>query len=153
MFFFITFVDKLQSRHYKMDNEIEHVGVVDKIFEDHIRVQILQQSACSGCHAKGACSSADMDDKFVDIQSTDISKYNIGDVVMIYGKTSMGMLAVLLAFVIPFLLILVELIVFGKYMANETLAGLFALGSLVPYYFILSLFKNSLSKKLKFQIR
>lgn len=136
-----------------MDNEIEHVGVVNKIFDDHIQVQILQQSACSGCHAKGACSSAEMDDKFVDIQTNEGSSHKIGEVVMIYGKTSMGMFAVLIAFVIPFLLILIELIIFGNYINNDSLAGLLALGSLVPYYIILSFFKDKLSKKLKFQIR
>lgn len=144
---------ELQSLHYKMDNEIEHLGVVHQVTDTHIQVQILQQSACSGCHAKGACTSADMDDKYVDVEIKDTSKYKVGEHVTIYGKTSMGMFAVLIAFVIPFLLILVELIVLGNYFQNETTNGLIALGSLVPYFVILSLFRNKLKNKLKFQVR
>ena len=37
---------------------IEHRGVITSITDNKVSVKILQQSACSSCHAKGACTAA-----------------------------------------------------------------------------------------------
>ncbi len=142
----------LQCRDYKMSQIIEHSGIIEAVHGKHVRVMIVQESACSSCHAKGACSASDMKDKYVDVE-TDSSGYHVGDSVMIYGQSSMGMLAVLLAFVIPFLLILLSLFILKTVTANELLSGSIALGVLLPYFIILSLFNPKLKRKLKFQIR
>lgn len=143
---------ELQCRDYKMSQLIEHAGVIHQIDGRHIRVQILQESACSGCHAKGACSAADMKDKFVDIES-DGSDYKVGEQVTLYGQSSMGLFAVLLAFVIPFLIILLTLFILKNYIDNEAISGSIALGTLLPYFLILSFFNSRLKSKLKFQIK
>lgn len=143
---------ELQCRDYKMSQLIEHAGVIHQIDGRHIRVQILQESACSGCHAKGACSAADMKDKFVDIES-DGSDYKVGEQVTLYGQSSMGLLAVLLAFVIPFLIILLTLFILKNYIDNEAISGSIALGTLLPYFLILSFFNSRLKSKLKFHIK
>lgn len=135
-----------------MSQLIEHAGVIHQIDGRHIRVQILQESACSGCHAKGACSAADMKDKFVDIES-DGSDYKVGEQVTLYGQSSMGLFAVLLAFVIPFLIILLTLFILKNYIDNEAISGSIALGTLLPYFIILSFFNSRLKSKLKFQIK
>ncbi len=143
---------ELQCRDYKMSQLIEHAGVIHQIDGRHIRVQILQESACSSCHAKGACSAADMKDKFVDIES-DGSDYKVGEQVTLYGQSSMGLFAVLLAFVIPFLIILLTLFILKNYIDNEAISGSIALGTLLPYFIILSFFNSRLKSKLKFQIK
>jgi sigma-E factor negative regulatory protein RseC len=135
-----------------MSQLIEHAGVIHQIDGRHIRVQILQESACSSCHAKGACSAADMKDKFVDIES-DGSDYKVGEQVTLYGQSSMGLFAVLLAFVIPFLIILLTLFILKNYIDNEAISGSIALGTLLPYFIILSFFNSRLKSKLKFQIK
>lgn len=135
-----------------MSQIIEHAGVIHQIDGRHIRVQILQESACSSCHAKGACSAADMKDKFVDIES-DGSDYKVGEQVTLYGQSSMGLFAVLLAFVIPFLIILLTLFILKNYIDNEAISGSIALGTLLPYFIILSFFNSRLKSKLKFQIK
>lgn len=135
-----------------MAQQIEHTGIITRIDNKNIRVQIVQQSACSSCHAKGACSAADMDEKVVDVESNDAS-LKVGDQVVIFGQNSMGLLAVLLAFVIPFLLILLTLFVLRNLVASDSVAGLIALGTLVPYYIILSFFNKQLKSKLKFQLK
>lgn len=143
---------ELQCRDYKMSQLIEHAGVIHQIDGRHIRVQILQESACSGCHAKGACSAADMKDKFVEIES-DGSDYKVGEQVTLYGQSSMGLFAVLLAFVIPFLIILLTLFILKNYIDNEAISGSIALGTLLPYFIILSFFNSRLKSKLKFHIK
>lgn len=135
-----------------MEQEIEHSGIIDSIQGAQVRVQIVQMSACSSCHAKGACSAADMDEKYIDVVSTD-TNLKVGDLVIIYGQSSMGLFAVLLAFVLPFVLILLTLIVANNFTTNEGFAGTLSLAILLPYFFILSLFNKKLKTKLKFQIR
>jgi len=135
-----------------MGQIIEHSGVISHINGKHIRVEIIQVSACSGCHAKSACTAADQAEKFVDVEY-DGNDLKQGDAVTVTGQASMGLLAVLLAFVLPFVLILITLFVVGSFTENETLSGTVALLILIPYFIILSLFNAKLKSKLKFQIR
>lgn len=114
-------------------------------------VQIAQLSACSSCHAKGACSASDIDEKIIEVHSSD-NTLKIGDFVQLTGNASMGLFAVLIAFVIPFLLILFSLAAFNHYAVNEALSGTISLGILIPYYLVLSQFNNKLKTKLKFTI-
>ncbi|MBN2765583.1 MAG: SoxR reducing system RseC family protein [Paludibacteraceae bacterium] len=134
-----------------MSERIEHSGFITRIEGKNVQVQIIQMSACSSCHAKGACSASDMDEKFVDVESTD-DTLKIGDMVNIVGESSTGLLAVLLAFVIPFLLILTSLFVLRRFLPNEAISGTISLSLLIPYYIILSLFNKKLKKKLQFSI-
>jgi sigma-E factor negative regulatory protein RseC len=134
-----------------MSQKIEHTGIITHIDGTKIQVQIVQLSACSSCHAKGACSASDMDEKLIDVESNDFT-LKIGDQVQLLGESSMGLFAVLLAFVIPFLLILLSLLILRTYTSNEALSGTIALGVLVPYFMILSLFNKKLKNKLKFTV-
>jgi sigma-E factor negative regulatory protein RseC len=135
-----------------MSEIIEHSGIIQNVNGKHIQVKIVQLSACSSCHAKGACSAADVDDKLIDVE-TDQTDFSVGETVLLYGQSSMGLLAVFLAFVIPFLLILFTLLILKLYISNEALAGSIALVTLVPYFFILSRFNSTLKSKLKFQVK
>lgn len=130
---------------------IEHSGTVISISEHEATVLIAQSSACSGCHAKQACTSADVQEKKI-IADLNGNQFQIGDLVTIIGKKTIGLQAVLLAFVIPFLLILTALFIFDYYHINEGIAGLIALAILLPYYFILSRFESLLKQKLKFYL-
>jgi len=134
-----------------MSKKIEHSGIITAIENGNIKVQIIQVSACSSCHAKGACSASDMEEKMVDVSSSDQS-LKVGDRVVISAKSSMGFLAVFLAFVIPFILILVMLFITRNFTANEAVSGTISLSVLIPYYIILSLFNKKLKDKFQFQI-
>lgn len=134
-----------------MDKLIEHSGIITHLEEDKVFVRIHQQSACSACHAKSACMAADQLEKVIVVENS-TGDFNVGDAVMLYGKSSTGLLAVLLAFVFPFLLILLCLFILRNVVADETLAALISLGMLVPYYLILSQFNNKLNKKLQFNL-
>lgn len=136
-----------------MANTIKHQGIVENIQGSHLSVRIIQTSACAACSAKGHCSSADSKDKVIDITDAAASSYQIGEQVMITGETSMGMMAVVLAFVIPFMLLITSLFIFMAWMENELYAALSSLIILVPYYFILWLNKARLKQKFSFTIK
>ena len=76
----------------------------------------------------------------------------VGDMVDIVGESSTGLFAVLLAFVIPFMLILTSLFFLRNIVPNEAVSGTVSLALLIPYYIILSLFNKKLKRKLQFRI-
>lgn len=135
-----------------MSQIIEHTGRIQHIEGNQVQVLITQNSACSECHAKSACTAADSAEKIIDV-TTDDPTYKVGDNVIIYGQRSTGMKAVLLAFVIPFLLILLTLFILRNFVENEAISGTIALAVLIPYYIILSFFKNKLKANLQFYIK
>ena len=135
-----------------MTQIIEHSGIINKIDNNHIQVLIVQQTACNSCEANGVCFTAENGTKIIELESSD-PIFNIGDKVIIYGKKSNGLVAVLFAFVLPFILILISLFILNYFVANELISGAISVGMLLPYYFILSLFNKILKSKFKFEIR
>ena len=94
-----------------MTDIIKHRGIVENIEGSHVRVRIVQTSACSACSVKGHCNASESKEKLIDVFDMKASSYRIGEEVMIYGTTSMGMQAVLLAFGVPFLVLLITLFI------------------------------------------
>ena len=135
------------------NNTIKHLGIVENIQGSHLSVRIVHTSACAACSAKGHCSSADSKDKIIDIIDTAASSYRVGEKVMVIGETSMGMMAVVLAFIIPFILLIFSLFLFMALMENELYSALLSLAILIPYYFILWLNKTRLKQKFSFTIK
>ena len=132
------------------NNTIKHLGIVENIQGSHLSVRIVQTSACAACSAKGHCSSADSKDKIIDVIDTAASSYRVGEKVMVIGETSMGMMAVVLAFIIPFILLIFSLFLFMALMENELYSALLSLAILIPYYLILWLNKTRLKQKFSF---
>ena len=135
------------------NNTIKHLGIVENIQGSHLSVRIVQTSACAACSVKGHCSSADSKDKIIDIIDTAAASYQVGENVMVVGETSMGMQAVALAFIIPFVLLIFTLFLLMALIENELYAALLSLAVLVPYYYILWLNKTRLKQKFSFTIK
>lgn len=136
-----------------MANEIKHKGTVESIDGSWVKVKILQASACSSCSVKSYCHSSESKEKLVDVFAPGC-KYMPGDEVMLVGATSMGLKAVLWAFVFPFLLLLVALFVTMYYtQADELLSALLSLVALIPYYIMLFLLRNKFKKHFTFTMK
>lgn len=88
-----------------MNNTIKHEGIIERIENGIAYVKIIQHSACSGCHAKAACSIADQQEKIIE---TVCSGYNIkaGDRVFVVGTETMSRKALRLAVIYPFFCLL-----------------------------------------------
>jgi len=136
-----------------MANVITHQGIVENIDDTHVFVRIIQTSACVSCSVKGHCLAADSKEKILEINAPQ-SSYKVGDSVTVLGQTSLGMKAVLLAFFIPFLILVISLFICMSVLdGNELLSGLISLGLLVPYYYIIWLNRTNLKKSLSFTIK
>jgi len=114
-------------------------------------VNIVSQSACSTCHAKGACTVSDYQDKEIEVTEYKLN-YKVGDEVTILFKQSKGFTALIWGYVIPFFVVLGTLIVALEITGDELKAGILSLIILIPYYITLYFFRHLLKKVLKFEL-
>lgn len=135
-----------------MSGEISHKGIIKSLTDQQIVVSIVNESACSSCHAKGVCSAADMKDKEIEIRHFS-GDYRVGQSVQIVGKTSQGFKALFYGYVFPFLLIMLVLITLTSLQFSEGISGLVSLSILIPYYLILYLTRNKIRKSFEFEIK
>ena len=135
-----------------MADIIKHRGIVEKVDGSHIVVRIVQTSACSSCSAKGLCNASESKEKQIDVYEANPS-YQIGEEVMVCGTTSMGMRAVLLAFGVPLLILVLALGVSMKLTGEDALlsSGI-ALVSVIPYYIGIYFCKDKLNRTFSFTI-
>ena len=118
----------------------------------HVRVSIMQASACASCVAKQMCQSSESKEKNIDVYCTDAASFQIGEEVELRGTLSQGLYATVLAYIVPLVLLLVVLLVAVKWTGNEALSALLAILSLFPYYFILFVFRNRLTQRFSFTV-
>ncbi len=114
-------------------------------------MNIVSQSACSTCHAQGACSVSDFQDKEIEVTEYK-GNYKVGDEVTILFKQSKGFTALIWGYVIPFFVVLGTLIIALEVTGDELKSGLLSLIILVPYYITLYFFRHLLKKVLKFEL-
>ncbi len=136
----------------KTTDNVYHQGTILSIDKGKAEVRIIQKSACSSCHAKSMCSMSDMKEKNVEVSLNPGSQYTIGDIVTVVLARSLGTKAVLLAYFIPFVVMISTLFLVWGLSGNEAISGLAALGILAPYYLILSLFKKKLKNQYEFRL-
>lgn len=132
---------------------ITHEGIIEKISHNRVTVRILQESACSACHAKGVCMAADSREKLVEI--VDFSgRFHENERVTIEGKESIGYKAVFWAFVLPLMILITTLVLtLTLWNFSETEAAISAIVALVPYYLVLYFRRNKMSNSFQFQIK
>ena len=119
-----------------MSESINHTGFVEKIDGDTVFVRITQQSACSGCHAPARSG-----------------RFRVNEEVIICGQNSMGLQAVLLAFVIPLVIVVGAIVIGTNLQWDETTSGLTGLSLLLPYYCILYLMRDKLKRRFIFTLK
>lgn len=142
----------VNSRNDKiLNSDIKHTGFVKEVRGTSLVVNIVNQSACSSCHAQGACTVADFQDKEIEIQN--FSKaYLPGQQVTVIFRESQGFTALFFGYVLPFVLVLITLIIALEILNNELISGILALAILIPYYITLWFFRHLLKKVFKFEV-
>lgn len=126
-----------------MPSNIKHLGIVESINGSYLKVRIVQTSACSSCSVKGHCSAAESKEKLIDVYNKDGLDCQVGSQVTISGATSLGMKAVMWAFVFPFVVLLVSLFISMSVTGgDEAVSSLVSLCMLIPYYLILFLYRE-----------
>lgn len=136
-----------------MENEeIRHRGVIFDISGRRIDVAVKPEDACGSCKAKSVCAVGAEGERIVSVMSEVPSIFKIGEQVEVSTARAMGINAVVYAYIIPFFIMFVLLLVLLDVGVSETVAGLSALGSVALYYIVLAFFRKKLEKTIIFKI-
>ncbi len=139
---------KINMKH----QDIKHKGKIIEITHDKVVVEIAASTACEGCHAKHICGSPNDNTRTIPVLRRNNGDFKIGDTVEVMMTPSMGLKAVLIAYVIPCAILLILLLTLPIVWNNELACGLIALGSLAVYYTVLSFFRTKLSTGFVFTV-
>lgn len=165
---------------------IKHDGIIIALNEDGTAlVRIVQTSACAACKAKAMCASAESAEKEMRVvllgengkvktenNSTQsyttlhnpTQPYQVGDEVEVMVQQKMGWKAVILAYLLPFFVMLAVMFIgngllamgdgatglLGDEAKREAVLGTIALCAMAVYYIVLGLFKSKLQKEFSF---
>ena len=134
------------------NKSVNHKGTVVEITENNIKVEIINKSMCSACHAKGFCSAGDSKEKIIDVPYYNNGEYAIGDEVEVSMKRSMGFKAVWISYVIPLVILLIFLLTLQVWGFTELQAGGASLLAVCLYFLVIYVFRDKLSNKFVFTI-
>lgn len=133
--------------------EISHRGRIVGIDSRITRVEILQTSACSECHAKSLCGFSEQASKIVPVPTDGFAMHSVGDEVELCMKRSMGMKAVWISYVVPLIILMVTVVSVSAAGAGELVTGLSGIASVVLYYVVILFFRNRLRNEFVFYIK
>ena len=155
---------------------IKHDGMIIALNGDGTAlVRIVQTSACAACKAKAMCASAESAEKEMTVvllgengkvktenNSTQsyttlhdsTQSYHVGDTVEVMVQQKMGWKAVMLAYLLPFFVMLAVMFIGNAIWAvREEILGTVALCAMALYYLVLGMFKDKLQKEFSFTAR
>lgn len=136
----------------KRNEVVSHEGIVQSVDGDKVTVRMTVSSACAGCHARHLCSSLDTQDKVVEAENPYHLQFEVGEKVTVTLQEKLAMRAVILCFLNPFVLMFASFLILNYLFANELVAALCSLGSIVVYYFILWLFRSKIAREYSFVV-
>ena len=133
--------------------QITHKGRIVAIDPDITTIEIIVESACASCHAKGLCGLGEEKVKQIQVRTSAWTPRQVGDEVEVVLKKSMGYKAVFIAYGLPLVVLFAALMLLGALGVGELWAGLGALGAVAVCYFVLFLFRNKISKDYSFFLK
>lgn len=135
-----------------MDELIRHTGVVLSTDGNKAHVEIIQTSACSACKARSMCMSAESQSKQMDVVMLEPLK--VGDQVEVQVRERLAWKAVLLAYILPFIVMISVIAVLDFVTGwSEAVIGTLSLCAIALYYIGLSVFKHRLQTQFSFTAR
>ena len=134
---------------------IKHDGIIIALNEDGTAlVRIVQTSACAACKAKAMCASAESAEKEMTVVLLGDEQWALGNEVEVMVQQKMGWKAVVLAYLLPFFVMLAVMLIGNTIWAvREEILGTVALCAMAMYYLVLGLFKDKLQKEFSFTAR
>jgi sigma-E factor negative regulatory protein RseC len=134
-----------------MEEKILHAGVVHEVSDKKVTVVIVSASACSSCHAKGACLASDMQEKEIEIHHFQ-GEFHPGQHVNIIGETAQGYKAAFFGYLLPFIVVFITLLVAKLISNSDAIAGVLSIAILIPYYSVLYFFRDKIKRNFEFRI-
>ncbi len=136
----------------RMDERIEHQGVVEEVTGECVRVMIVQVAACAECKAKSLCVSSESKEKVIEVKGR-YPNLRVGDAVKVCGSMQMGRRAVMLAFTVPMvMLLLIGFVCLGMLNMPEGWVMLIMLLGLTAYFSVMYGQRGRIEREFRFWI-
>ena len=114
-------------------------------------VEIIVSGACSGCHAKSVCSAGSTEAKVITVKSD--SFVQPGDCVTVEMKLSQGFRALVIGYMIPFIVLVAIFTVASAAGAGELVSALLSFLAIGVYYLFIYLLRSRIGEKFEFKIK
>ncbi len=131
---------------------VSHKGKIIGITPETTSVEIISESACASCHAKGLCGMSEHSSKVIEVPSDPFVIYETGEEVNVVLKASMGHKAVFIAYVGPLIVLTAVLLGLLGLGAAELMAGVSAFAAIAVYYLFIWLLRDRLKSEYVFKI-
>ncbi len=142
------------SGRTKMDNPttVSHEGVIERITGNAVMVRFVAHSACSACHARGVCNLSDSEEKIVEVKDTGRG-FKQGEKVEVILEEKQGFKALAFGYIFPLILVILVLVFSLSVSEREGFSALLGLGTLVPYYLIIWIFRKRITRSIVFNLK
>jgi sigma-E factor negative regulatory protein RseC len=127
--------------------KVKHAGTVVNIDKNVVAVEIISLSACATCKSKNMCNMSESKEKIIEVSVSDSENYAIGQSVNIVMQERLGLIAVFLAYVMPFFVCIFALFGLSLISNNELIYGGGSIVAAALYYVVLKQFADKLSKE------
>ena len=134
-------------------NQVCSQAVVKEVQDTYIIAEIVIQSACAACHAKGACGVSERKQEKLKIDLPNPEIFTVGEIVSVEMKQTLGMKAVIIAYLLPFVVLASGLFVTYALTKQELISVGVAFGLTAIYYFIISKLKDKFEKEFVFTVK
>lgn len=134
-------------------NQVCSQAVVKEVQDTYIIAEIVVQSACAACHAKGACGVSERKQEKLKIDLPNPEIFTVGEVVSVEMKQNLGMKAVVIAYLFPFIVLALGLFVTYALTKQELISVGVSFGLTAIYYFIISKLKDKFEKEFVFTVK
>lgn len=122
-------------------------GIVRKVQDDRLWVEVVVSSACGGCAAKSLCNISEKKNELVEAVNVTGEEFSIGETVQIQMMQKLANKAVVLGYLLPFVILVAGLFVCYALTQIEWVSVLVAFGLTAIYYLILKMFDKRLARE------
>ena len=136
----------------EMEHRVSHEGIVTEIDNNNIQIKILSKSACASCNIKTACNMSEMQEKIITIAAPKDKELSVGQEVKVSIALGQANKAVIFAYVIPSIILISMIFILNGFKIDEGINALISIGSLIPYYLILFIFKDKIKRNFEYEI-
>lgn len=144
---------KISTFAAEMSTIIRHQGIIESLDGTHLRVKVIQTTACAACKIQSHCNASESKEKVIDVyDKTAARQCQPGQTVTVTTEGTMAAHALLLGFGLPLLLMMVVFFAASALALGEGLSALLMLASLVPYYLIIWCLRHRIAKRIQFRI-
>ena len=130
----------------------EHPGTVVGTEPGEVQVRILRLSGCASCAAHARCSLSEQKETVISVQTSRWQDYHEGDAVTVSVGSHRGLLAVIIAYILPAVVLVAAFCICHACGLSEAVSALVTLGVVVLYGGLLYLLRNRLDTKFRFSI-